>query len=165
MPAVLIVGDDEIIAGGMVLHLEAAGFDTTAASSGEQPRTAPLRPSGPPLPPAATRSASRSCRSTSDVQAYVDGVPVGLTPTEFKLLRALGVSAGQVVTRDELMQRIWGRRHRYRDRTVDAFVRKLREKIDRRPPRHTFIQTRYGVGYKLEAVSNSVGPRQAHAAG
>ena len=48
------------------------------------------------------------------------------------------------------MQRIWGRRHRYRDRTVDVFVRKLRDKIDRRAPRHTFIQTRYGVGYKLE---------------
>jgi two-component system, OmpR family, response regulator VicR len=88
-----------------------------------------------------------------NVQAYIDGMSVGLTPTEFKLLHALGLSAGQVVTRDELMQRIWGRRHRYRDRTVDVFVRKLREKIDRRASRHTFIQTRYGVGYKLEAVS------------
>jgi DNA-binding response OmpR family regulator len=87
-----------------------------------------------------------------NVQAYVDGMSVGLTPTEFKLLHALGLSAGQVVTRDELMQRIWGRRHRYRDRTVDVFVRKLREKIDRRASRHTFIQTRYGVGYKLEPV-------------
>ncbi len=88
-----------------------------------------------------------------NVQAYVDGVSVGLTPTEFKLLHALGLSAGQVVTRDELMQRIWGRRYRYRDRTVDVFVRKLREKIDRPALRHTFIQTRYGVGYKLEPVS------------
>jgi DNA-binding response OmpR family regulator len=87
-----------------------------------------------------------------NVQAYIDGMSVGLTPTEFKLLHALGLSAGQVVTRDELMQRIWGRRHRYRDRTVDVFVRKLREKIDRRASRHTFVQTRYGVGYKLEPV-------------
>src|SRR5919109_915473 len=39
-----------------------------------------------------------------------------------------------------------------RDRTVDVFVRKMREKIDRRAPRHTFIQTRYGVGYRLDAV-------------
>jgi two-component system, OmpR family, response regulator VicR len=88
-----------------------------------------------------------------NVQAYVNGVSASLTPTEFKLLHALGLSAGQVVTRDELMQRIWGRRQRYRDRTVDVFVRKLREKIDRRAPRHTFIQTRYGVGYKLEPES------------
>ena len=56
------------------------------------------------------------------------------------------------MTRDELLQRIWGRRERHRDRTVDVFVRKLRDKIDDAPPRHTFIQTRYGVGYKLEPL-------------
>jgi two-component system alkaline phosphatase synthesis response regulator PhoP len=87
-----------------------------------------------------------------EVQAYVDGENVGLTPTEFKLLYVLALDRGRVVTRDELLQRIWGRREGHRDRTVDVFVRKLREKIDRRAPRHTFIQTRYGVGYALEAV-------------
>jgi DNA-binding response OmpR family regulator len=85
-----------------------------------------------------------------NLQAYIAGVSAELTPTEFRLLHALGLKAGQVVTRDELMQRIWGRRQRYRDRTVDVFVRKLREKVDRRSSSHTFIQTRYGVGYKLE---------------
>jgi DNA-binding response OmpR family regulator len=87
-----------------------------------------------------------------EVQAYVDGENVGLTPTEFKLLYVLALDRGRVVTRDELLQRIWGRREGHRDRTVDVFVRKLREKIDRRAPRHTFIQTRYGVGYALEPV-------------
>ena len=57
-----------------------------------------------------------------------------------------------MLTRDELLQRVWGRRASHRDRTVDVFVRKLREKIDHRASRHTFIQTRYGVGYKLEAA-------------
>jgi DNA-binding response OmpR family regulator len=84
------------------------------------------------------------------VQAYVDGKSAELTPTEFRLLYALALERGRVVTRDELLQRIWGRRQTRRDRTVDVFVRKLRDKIDRRAPRHTFIQTRYGVGYKLE---------------
>jgi len=88
-----------------------------------------------------------------NVQAYVDGLSAELTPMEFRLLHALALDAGRVVTRDELMQRIWGRRHRYRDRTVDVFVRKLRDKIDRRSSRHLFIHTRYGVGYKLEAVA------------
>jgi DNA-binding response OmpR family regulator len=55
-----------------------------------------------------------------------------------------------VVTRDELLQQIWGRRLTRRDRTVDVFVRKLREKIDAHAPRHEFVHTRYGVGYKLE---------------
>jgi DNA-binding response OmpR family regulator len=88
-----------------------------------------------------------------NVQAYVDGASAELTPTEFRLLHALALEQGRVVTREELMQRIWGRRHRYRDRTVDVFVRKLRDKIDRRAPRHTFIHTRYGVGYKLEPLA------------
>jgi DNA-binding response OmpR family regulator len=86
-----------------------------------------------------------------EVQAYVSGESAGLTPTEFRLLYVLALEAGRVVTRDELLQRIWGRRETHRDRTVDVFVRKLREKIDKRSTEHTFIHTRYGVGYKLEA--------------
>ena len=85
-----------------------------------------------------------------EVQAFVDGESAELTPTEFRLLYQLALERGRVVTRDELLQKIWGRRETHRDRTVDVFVRRLRDKIDRRAPRHTFIQTRYGVGYRLE---------------
>jgi len=88
-----------------------------------------------------------------EVQAFIDGESAGLTPTEFRLLYQLALERGRVVTRDELLQRIWGRREAHRDRTVDVFVRRLRDKIDRRAPRHTFIQTRYGVGYRLEPVT------------
>ena len=87
-----------------------------------------------------------------EVQAFVDGESAGLTPTEFRLLYQLALERGRVVTRDELLQKIWGRRETHRDRTVDVFVRRLRDKVDRRAPRHTFIQTRYGVGYRLEPV-------------
>jgi DNA-binding response OmpR family regulator len=86
----------------------------------------------------------------AEVQAFVHGASAELTPTEFRLLYALALESGRVVTRDELLQRIWGRRETHRDRTVDVFVRKLREKIDKQARDHTFIQTRYGVGYKLE---------------
>jgi DNA-binding response OmpR family regulator len=88
----------------------------------------------------------------SAVQAFVDGSSADLTPTEFRLLYQLALDRGRVSTRDELLQKLWGRREAHRDRTVDVFVRRLREKIDKPAPRHTFIQTRYGVGYKLEAV-------------
>jgi DNA-binding response OmpR family regulator len=87
-----------------------------------------------------------------EVQAYVDGANAELTPTEFRLLYALALDRGRVTTRDELLQKIWGRRETHRDRTVDVFVRRLRDKIDRPASKHTFIQTRYGVGYKLEPV-------------
>ena len=86
------------------------------------------------------------------VQAFVDGESAGLTPTEFRLLYTLALDQGRVASRDELLQRIWGRRATHRDRTVDVCVRRLREKIDQRASRHTFIQTRYGVGYSLEPV-------------
>jgi len=85
-----------------------------------------------------------------NVQAYLDGESAELTPTEFRLLYAMALDAGRVLTRDELLQNVWGRRASHRDRTVDVFVRKLREKIDLRASRHTFLQTRYGVGYKFE---------------
>ena len=85
-----------------------------------------------------------------EVQAFVAGESAELTPTEFRLLYQLALERGRVVTRDELLQKIWGRREAHRDRTVDVFVRRLRDKIDRRAPTHTFIHTRYGVGYRLE---------------
>jgi DNA-binding response OmpR family regulator len=87
------------------------------------------------------------------VQAYVAGQSANLTPTEFRLLYTLALEPGRVATRDELLQKIWGRRQTRRDRTVDVFVRKLRDKIDRRTPQHAFVHTRYGVGYKLEPLA------------
>jgi DNA-binding response OmpR family regulator len=90
-----------------------------------------------------------------EVQAYIDGESADLTPTEFRLLYQLALERGRVVTRDELLQKLWGRRELHRDRTVDVFVRRLREKIDARASRHTFIQTRYGVGYRLEPVEKA----------
>jgi DNA-binding response OmpR family regulator len=87
-----------------------------------------------------------------NVQAYVHGESAELTPTEFRLLYALALEQGRVVTRDELLQKVWGRRLTHRDRTVDVFVRKIRDKLESLGPTHTFVQTRYGVGYKLEAV-------------
>ena len=100
-----------------------------------------------------------------NVQAYVDGASAELTPTEFRLLYALALDMGRVLTRDELLQRVWGRRASHRDRTVDVFVRKLREKIDHRAPQHTFLQTRYGVGYKLEPELKHVAARSRGAPG
>jgi len=90
-----------------------------------------------------------------EVQAFVGGESAELTPTEFRLLYQLALERGRVVTRDELLQKIWGRRESHRDRTVDVFVRRLRDKVDRRAPRHTFIQTRYGVGYRLDPVTKN----------
>src|ERR671935_1879041 len=65
-----------------------------------------------------------------NVQAYVAGKSADLTPTEFRLLYALALEAGRGVSPGELLQKVWGRRLTRRDRTVDVFVRKLRDKIE-----------------------------------
>ncbi|MGZ4481460.1 MAG: response regulator transcription factor [Gaiellales bacterium] len=87
--------------------------------------------------------------------ALLDGVDAGLTPTEFRLLYTLAGEQGRALSRDQLQQRVWGIPHRHRDRTVDVCVRKLREKLDRRSPTHSYIQTHYGVGYRFDAVSKT----------
>ena len=94
----------------------------------------------------------------ADVQAYVAGASCELTPTEFRLLYVLALEAGRVVSRDALLQRVWGRPMSHRDRTVDVFIRKLREKVEGRCEGWSFIHTRYGVGYKLEAVPDTQAP-------
>jgi DNA-binding response OmpR family regulator len=89
--------------------------------------------------------------------ALLDGIDAGLTPTEFRLLYVLATERGRALTRDQLQQRVWGTPYRYRDRTVDVCVRKLRDKIDRRSPTHTYIQTHYGIGYRFDAMDKSEG--------
>jgi DNA-binding response OmpR family regulator len=73
-----------------------------------------------------------------------------LTRTEFRLLHQLARNAGRVLSRDELHQRVWDVPYRHRDRTVDVFVRKLREKLDRRSS-FAYVHTHYGVGHRFGA--------------
>src|SRR6185437_3078655 len=85
-------------------------------------------------------------------QALLDGEDAGLTRTEFRLLWVLAGESGKALTRDQLQQRVWGTPYRYRDRTVDVCVRKLRQKLDQRSATHTYIQTHPGVGRMNIAV-------------
>lgn len=86
------------------------------------------------------------------VQAFADGRPVGLTPREFAVLHALARAAGKPVARNRLYRDVWGYEMLPGDRSVDVFVRKVRQKLARAQPAFTYIQTHYGVGYRFEAV-------------
>jgi two-component system, OmpR family, KDP operon response regulator KdpE len=92
------------------------------------------------------------------VQAYVDGKSANLTPTEYRLLETLARGRGRVISRDEVLLKIWGRHLSHRDRTVDVYVRRLRKKVDDAATTHTFIQTRFGVGYELEPEPKNLSP-------
>ena len=80
----------------------------------------------------------------------VDGAPVGLTPKEFDLLRALAEAGGRVLAREFLLDRVWGyaTAGELESRTVDVHVRRLRVKLGGEGRR---IVTVKGVGYRLDA--------------
>ncbi len=77
----------------------------------------------------------------------VDGQPVDLTPTEFKLLRLLMERRGRVQTRDNLLVNVWNYDTDTTTRTIDTHVRRLREKLG---PYAALIETVRGVGYRMK---------------
>src|SRR5205085_1717256 len=83
-------------------------------------------------------------------QAFVGGHSVGLTRREFELLELLADVPGQVVERDEIYQTVWGYAMAHGDRSVDVFVRKLRQKLQRRSPEWRYIHTHFGIGYRFD---------------
>ncbi|MCA9974287.1 MAG: response regulator transcription factor, partial [Anaerolineales bacterium] len=82
----------------------------------------------------------------------VNGRFVDLTATEFDILHVLLEHPGYVWTRGELIRTALDSDFEGIDRTVDSHVRNLRRKIEPDPRQPTYIQTVYGVGYRLEGV-------------
>ncbi|CAI3801010.1 Transcriptional regulatory protein BaeR [Pseudomonas sp. MM221] len=83
-------------------------------------------------------------------QARYRGVALELTPVEFRMLAALAVRPGQVLSRDQLMNHIYQDHRVVADRTVDSHVKNLRRKLTAVTPGHDPIRSVYGVGYSLE---------------
>jgi two-component system response regulator RegX3 len=86
-------------------------------------------------------------------QAFVAGRSLDLTRREFELLLALAEASGQVVEREQIYQRVWGYTMAHGDRSVDVFVRKLRQKLEKQSPNWSYIHTHFGVGYRLDPES------------
>lgn len=76
---------------------------------------------------------------------------IELTHREFELIHYLAQNIGQVMTREHLLQTVWGYDYFGDVRTVDVTVRRLREKVEDNPSTPTYIITRRGVGYYLKA--------------
>ena len=81
----------------------------------------------------------------------IAGRPVALTPTEFRLLGTLVREAGQVLSREQLIEKVLGLDFDGFDRTIDVHVLNLRRKLGDDPARPRYIKTIYGAGYKFEA--------------
>ncbi len=78
-----------------------------------------------------------------------DGAAIELTPNEYKLLVALARYPGRVYTRFELINLVQGYEYAGYERTIDAHVKNLRRKLERDPRKPRYVETVYGVGYRL----------------
>jgi len=82
-------------------------------------------------------------------QAFIGGESLGLTRREFELLQVLAEDRGSVVERERLYERVWGYAMAHGDRSVDVFIRKLRQKLQRRSQAWRYIHTHFGIGYRF----------------
>jgi len=77
------------------------------------------------------------------------GKPVDMTRKEFAIMRLLGSRSGEVVTRDELLNEVWGAESYPVTRTVDNHIAGLRAKLEADPAKPVYIRTVHGVGYRF----------------
>jgi DNA-binding response OmpR family regulator len=82
-------------------------------------------------------------------EVLVRNKPIDLTPSEFDLLAALMTAPGRVFSRLDLLDLIQGVRYEGYERTIDTHVKNLRSKIEKDPRKPKYIETVYGVGYRL----------------
>jgi DNA-binding response OmpR family regulator len=80
----------------------------------------------------------------------VEGEPVPTTVREFRLLEYLVRHRGRVFTRDQLLDAVWKEGSFVTPRSIDVFVRRLREKIERDPRHPRYLKTMRGIGYRFE---------------
>jgi DNA-binding response OmpR family regulator len=83
--------------------------------------------------------------------AYANGVAAGLSRKEYELLAQLAGAQGRVLKREDIYQRVWGYTMARGDRSVDVFVRKLRQKLEAISPEWRYVHTHFGVGYRFAA--------------
>jgi DNA-binding response OmpR family regulator len=86
----------------------------------------------------------------SSCQARLDGELLALTATEFRLLEFLMSRTGVVFSRDQLLNAVWGQDRAITDRTVDVYILRLRQKIERDPANPSLIHSVRGFGYSFE---------------
>lgn len=89
-------------------------------------------------------------------QAFVGSQSLDLTRREFELLQLLADSRGTVLQREEIYQRVWGYAMAHGDRSVDVFVRKLRQKLETASPRWNYIHTHFGIGYRFDPETDEI---------
>ncbi len=81
--------------------------------------------------------------------AYKDGEAIDLTTAEYKLLLTFLKHTGQVLTREQIIEQAYGEAYEGYDRSVDSYIKRLRQKIENDPKNPELLVTKYGAGYRF----------------
>ena len=84
-------------------------------------------------------------------RVYIDNNEINLTAKEFEVLELLVTNPNKVYSRENLLKLVWGADYPGDVRTVDVHIRRLREKIEKKPSDPKYVQTKWGVGYYYKA--------------
>ncbi|PKM81648.1 MAG: DNA-binding response regulator [Firmicutes bacterium HGW-Firmicutes-14] len=90
---------------------------------------------------------------TGRFEVFMEGTRLELTPKEFELLKILARSRGRVLSREFLLENIWGYEYIGDSRTVDVHIRHLRQKVEDDPANPKYIETVRGIGYRFKENS------------
>jgi DNA-binding response OmpR family regulator len=104
-----------------------------------------------PAPTAPELRAGPIVLNRTTCQVQLEGEPLALTATEFRLLEYMMNRPGVVFSRDQLLDAVWGHDRAVTDRTVDVYVLRLRQKIEADPANPSLIRSVRGFGYSFQA--------------
>ena len=160
VPIVVLSANSEVEDKVLLLELGADDYVTKPFSPKEllaRVRRAMRRTgSGQTTPGFGSKSVSHEVLAFGDarinftsMEATRGNKPVTLTTQEFKLLKYLAESAGRVISREELLNEVWGYQNYPSTRTVDNHILRLRQKLEPDPATPRFLITMHGAGYKF----------------
>jgi DNA-binding response OmpR family regulator len=168
VPIVVLSANAEVEDKVLLLELGADDYVTKPFSPKEllaRVRRAMRRSSAPQqqlVSPVTARAVSREILTFGDaridftsMEATRAGKSITLTTQEFKLLKYLASSPGRVISREELLNEVWGYQNYPSTRTVDNHILRLRQKLEPDPASPRFFLTMHGAGYKFAAESTT----------
>jgi len=114
-----------------------------------------LRRNEPVAPPKSKVQRGEMVIDPSAHNVSVSGRDVELSALEFRLLYYLAQHPGMVFSRDQLLDTVWGNDRTVTPRSVDVYIRRIREKVEQKPQDPEYIQTIHGVGYRFATTGES----------